>query len=144
MIRERNIDWLPLAHALTGTEPATKACGLTRNQICNLSAYVMTLQSTEPHQPEKQLYLIHRNKHRLAAGMRRQRNMLKMKEQNKTPGKELDKMKTSNLLDAEFKILVIRTLDELRGRINELSESFNDDIRIIKNRTRKRKRTSKK
>ena len=41
-----------------------------------------------------------------------------MKEQNKTSEKELNKMETSNLLDAEFKTLVIRML-------NELSETFN-------------------
>ena len=38
--------------------------------------------------------------------MRRQRNMAQMKEQNKTPGKELNEMKITNLSDAEFKTLV--------------------------------------
>ena len=38
----------------------------------------------------KQLYLIHRNKHREAAKMRGQRNMAQMKEQNKTLEKELN------------------------------------------------------
>ena len=45
--------------------------------------------------------------------MRRQRNMAQMKEQIKTPKKELNKMKISNLLDAEFKTLVTRMLKEL-------------------------------
>ena len=40
--------------------------------------------------------------------------MAQMKEQNKTPEKELNKMKTSKLLDTEFKTLVIRMLKELR------------------------------
>ena len=44
--------------------------------------------------------------------MRRQRKMDQMKEQNKTPEKELNKRETSNL-DAEFKILIIRILNEL-------------------------------
>ena len=35
--------------------------------------------------------------------MRRQRNMAQMKEQNKTPEKELNNMEISNLSDAEFK-----------------------------------------
>ena len=51
----------------------------------------------------KQLHLIHRNKHREAATMRRQRNIAQMKEQIKTPEKELKKMEISNQLDAEFK-----------------------------------------
>ena len=46
--------------------------------------------------------------------MKRQRDMAQMKQQNKTPEKELNKMKISNLLDAEFKTLVIRMLKELR------------------------------
>ena len=55
--------------------------------------------------------------------MRRQRNMSQMKEQDKTPEKELNKMETSNLPDAEFKTLVIRMLNELRRRVNELRTS---------------------
>ena len=45
--------------------------------------------------------------------MRRQRNMAQMKEQIKTPIKELSKMMISNLSDAEFKTLFIRMLKEL-------------------------------
>ena len=45
--------------------------------------------------------------------MRRQRNMAQMKEQIKTPEKELNKIEVSNLSDAEFKTLVIRMLKEL-------------------------------
>ena len=41
--------------------------------------------------------------------------MAQMKEQNKTPAKELNKMEISNLSDAEFKTLVIRMLKELIG-----------------------------
>ena len=45
--------------------------------------------------------------------MRRQRNMLQMKKQIKTPEKEVNEMEISNLSDAEFKILVIKVLKEL-------------------------------
>ena len=45
--------------------------------------------------------------------MRKQRNMAHMKEQIKTPEKELKEMEISNLSDAEFKKLVIRMLEEL-------------------------------
>ena len=61
----------------------------------------------------KQLYLIHRTKHREAAKMRRQRNMVQIKEQIKTLEKELNEMEISNLSDVEFKTLVIRMLGEL-------------------------------
>ena len=45
--------------------------------------------------------------------MWRQRNITQMKEQNKTPGKELSQMEIANLSDAEFKTLVIRMLTEM-------------------------------
>ena len=39
--------------------------------------------------------------------------MAQMKEQNKTPAKELSEMEIADLSDAEFKTLVIRMLREL-------------------------------
>ena len=63
----------------------------------------------------KQLYPIHRNKHREAAKVRRQGNMAQMKGQNKTPEEELNKLEISDLSDTEFKTLAIRMLKELSG-----------------------------
>ena len=44
--------------------------------------------------------------------------MAQMEEQNKTPGKELSKMETSSLPDAELRTLIIRMLNELRERVS--------------------------
>ena len=69
--------------------------------------------------------------------MRRQRNMAQMKEQIKIPEKELNKMETSNLPDAEFKTLVIRMLKELSEDLSSLkkiqSETKNSLIEIKNN-----------
>ena len=46
-----------------------------------------------------------------------------MKEQDKTPEKELNKMEISNLSDAEFKTLVIRILKELSGYFNSIKKT---------------------
>ena len=54
--------------------------------------------------------------------MKRQRNTAQMKEQNKTPEKELNKMEISNLSDAEFKTLVIRMLKELSEDLNSIKK----------------------
>ena len=54
--------------------------------------------------------------------------MAQMKEQIKTPEKQLKEMETSNLPDAEFKTLVIRMLNELRGRIDQFGEKFSKEI----------------
>ena len=48
--------------------------------------------------------------------------MAQMKEQNKTPDKELNKMEISNLSDVEFKILIIRMLKELIGYYNSIKK----------------------
>ena len=69
--------------------------------------------------------------------------MSQMKEQNKVSGKELNKMETSNLPDAEFKILVISMLNELR-RVEELGENFNEEIGNTKVERENIKRTSQK
>ena len=58
--------------------------------------------------------------------MKRQKNMAQMKEQIKTSERGLNKMEISNLLDAEFKTLVIRMLKELRENLNSIK---NDPVR---------------
>ena len=55
--------------------------------------------------------------------MRRQRNMAQMKVQIKTPEKELNKMERSNLLDTEFKTLVIRMLKKFSEDLNSIKRS---------------------
>ena len=49
--------------------------------------------------------------------------MAQMKEQNKTPEKELNKMEISNLSDAEFKTLVIRMLQEYTGYFSSIKKT---------------------
>ena len=71
----------------------------------------------------KQLYLIHRNKHREPAKIRREINMAQMKDQIKTPEKELNKMEKSNLSNAEFKTLVIRMLKELSEDLSSIKKT---------------------
>ena len=49
--------------------------------------------------------------------------MSKMKEQIKTPEKELNKMEISNLSDAELQTLVVRMLKHLREDLNCIKKS---------------------
>ena len=70
----------------------------------------------------KQLDLTHRNKHRGAVKMRRQRNTAQMKEQIKTPEKELNEMEMSKMSEAEFKTLVIRMLRELSEDLSNIKK----------------------
>ena len=72
--------------------------------------------------------MVHRNRHRKAVKMGRQRSRNYMREQNRDPGI----MESSNLTDTEFEMLVIKMLDKHRGRVDELSENFNKEIKNIK------------
>ena len=49
--------------------------------------------------------------------------MAQMKEQNKTPEKDLNKMEISILSDAQFKSLVIRMLKEFIGYFNSIKKT---------------------
>ena len=62
--------------------------------------------------------------------MRGQRNIAQMKEQNKTPGKLLNKMEISNLSDAEFKTLVIRMFKELIGYFNSIKNTWAENLSV--------------
>ena len=62
--------------------------------------------------------------------------MAQMKEQIKTPEKELNEMGISNLSDAEFKTLVIRMLEELSedlSSIKKIQLETKDTLIEIKN-----------
>ena len=70
-----------------------------------------------------------------------QRNMFQMKEQDKTSGKELNKMETSNLPDKKSKVMVIKLLIGLGRRVDELSENFNKEIEKCKKKESELKNT---
>ena len=55
--------------------------------------------------------------------MTRQRNMAQMKDQVKIPEKELNKMDISNLLDVDFKTMIIRMLKELSEDFNNIEKN---------------------
>ena len=62
--------------------------------------------------------------------------MVQMKEQNKTPEKELNERQISSLLDIEFKTLFIRMLEELSEDLNSIKKihsEMKDTLIEIKN-----------
>ena len=103
----------------------------------------MTLQDTyyiRPHYQDKEsecLSLIHRNKHREAAKMKRERNMAQRKKQIKTSEKELNKIEISNLSDSEFKTLVRRIPQQHKKIQLEMKDTL---IEIKKNLERNNSR----
>ena len=60
--------------------------------------------------------------------MKRQRNMFQIKKKkDKTLKKELNETEISNLLDKEFKVMVIKMLPKFRRRMDEYRENFNTE-----------------
>lgn len=58
--------------------------------------------------------------------------MPQKKEQGKTPEKKPNEMEISNVLDKEFKEMVIRILNKLKNTVEELREHFNRDRKCKK------------
>ena len=58
--------------------------------------------------------------------------MFQTKEQDKTPEVELCKVKTNNIPNKGFKVMIIKMLNELRRRMNDHSEKFNKELENIK------------
>ena len=52
-------------------------------------------------------------------------------EQDKTPEEELSEVKISNLLNKEFKVMIIKMPSEIGRRMDEHSEKFNKELENI-------------
>ena len=53
--------------------------------------------------------------------MKRQRNMYQMKEQDKTPEKQLNEVQIGNLPEKEFRIMIVKMIQDLRKRMRQRS-----------------------
>ena len=67
--------------------------------------------------------------------MPRQRNMAQMKEQSKSPERELSDEEIANLSDGEFKALVIKMLTELIELSCKMKKQMKDTQNEIKQNT---------
>jgi len=69
------------------------------------------------------------NRHRKSDKRRRQRNVSQMKEQSQTMARDQSKTDISNMPDTEFKAMIIKILTELEKRVEDISETFNTEIK---------------
>ena len=64
--------------------------------------------------------------------------MYQMKEQDKTPEKQLKEVKIGNLPEKEFRIMTVKMIQDLRKRmeakIEKMQEMFNEDLEELKNK----------
>ena len=78
--------------------------------------------------------------HREIDKMKRQRATYQMKEQDKTPEKKLNEMEIGHLPEKEFRIMIVKRIQDLRKRmeakIETMQEMFNKDLEELKNKQR--------
>ena len=70
--------------------------------------------------------------------MKRQRAMYQMKEQDKTPEKQLNEVEVGKLPEKEFRIMIVKMIQDLGNRmeakIEKMQEMFNKDREELKNK----------
>ena len=70
--------------------------------------------------------------------MKRQRTIYQMKEQDKTPGKQLNKVEIDYLPEKEFRIMIVKMIQDLgktmEANIEKMQEMFNKDLEELKNK----------
>ena len=63
-----------------------------------------------------------------------------MKEQDKTPEKQLNEVKTGNPPEKEFRIMIVKMIEDLgktmEAKIEMMQEMFNKDLEELKNKQR--------
>ena len=69
---------------------------------------------------------------------KRQRAMYQMKEQDKTPEKQLNEVEIGNLPEKEFRIMIVKIIQDLRKRMEaqteRIQEMFNKELEALKNK----------
>ena len=64
--------------------------------------------------------------------------MYQMKEQDKTPEKQLNEVEIGNLPEKEFRIMIVKMIQDLgkrlEAKIKKMSEMFNKDLEELKNK----------
>ena len=72
--------------------------------------------------------------HRQIDKMKRQRAMYQMKEQDKTPEKQLNEVEIGNLPEKEFRIMIVKMIQNLGNRMEKIQETYNKDLEELKSK----------
>ena len=66
--------------------------------------------------------------------MRRQRNTQQMKEQGKNPPDQTNKEEKGNLPVKEFRVMIVKMIQNLGNRMEKIQETFNKYLEEIKSK----------
>ena len=59
-----------------------------------------------------------------------------MKEQDKTPEKQPNEEEIGNLPEKEFKVIIVKMIQDLGNRMKKMQEMFTKDLEELKNKER--------
>ena len=66
--------------------------------------------------------------------------MYQIKEQHKTPEKQLNEVEIGNLSEKEFRIMIVKMIQDLvkrmEAKIEKMQEMFNKDLEELRNKQR--------
>ena len=68
--------------------------------------------------------------------MKKQKVTSQMKGQDKIPEKQLNEAMIGNLPEEEFRIIIVKTIQDLGNRIEKMQEVFAKDLQELKNQKR--------
>ena len=66
--------------------------------------------------------------------MRRQRNTQQMKEQSKNPPDQTNEEEIGSLPEKEFRVMIVKKIQNLRSRMEKVQETFNKDLEELKSK----------
>ena len=69
-----------------------------------------------------------RPQHNKLRKMGRQRNMQQMKEQGKNPANQTNEEEIGSLPETEFRVMIVKVIQNLGNRIEKIQETFKKDI----------------
>ena len=66
--------------------------------------------------------------------MRRQRSILQAKEQDKNPQDKINEEEIGKLPEKEFKVMMVKMIQNLGNRIEKIQETFNKELEELMNK----------
>ena len=73
-------------------------------------------------------------KHSKLSKMRRQRNTHQMKEQGKNPPDQTNGVETGSLPEKEFRVMIVKMIQNIGNRMEKIQEMFNKDLEELKSK----------
>ena len=65
---------------------------------------------------------------------KRQKNILQTKEQGKNLQDQINEDEIGNLLKKEFRVMIVKMIQNLRNRMEKIQETFNKDLEELKSK----------